>query len=325
MTGGLAVLLWVSFLLNVVLLSWKLKEQSSDLALSVNNEITFSRMIKDGGPCSTKSSNAARSSIRTGNSSTVHWDIVADMENCTATTVPSDLFVPIFILTRDRVQSLQEALDSYERTLSSPHEIVILDHNSDYPPMLKFLQSLRDERRITVHTLHEPVWDDALAHADRIMQQYLQERRDVEYYVMTDPDVALERTHSDILLFLAALLKSCPRVNVVGPHLQISDIPDHYQGRYRGNSVYEWESQFWRTVPFIATWRGAGYHFAEQLIDTTFAMRRRSQRFARITCPCLRTYAPYAAVHLDWYTNTTDLPPDKRYYLNRAHGGVNNW
>lgn len=190
--------------------------------------------------------------------------------------------------------------------------------------MLEFLQSLRDERNITVHTLDEPVWKHALAHVNRIIQQYLLERPNVEYYVMTDPDVALKRTNPDVLLFYVALLSSCPSVRVVGPHLQISDIPNHYQNQVQGKTPYEWESYFWQKVPYMATWKGVGYHFVEQPINTTFAMRRRTQGFARLTRPSIRTYAPYSAVHLDWYLNTSDLPPDKAYYKNRSKG-VNNW
>lgn len=301
----LITLLALSFLLNLALL-FRISEQSIASTTAMG--------ISQGLPRSSKV-----------------YELSADRKNCNVTaTIPLNLFVPIFILTRDRVHDLQQTIESYQRTLTSPYEIIILDHNSTYPPMLEFLQELQN-KKVTVHRLTEPVWDDALAHADRIMQEYLTKHTHVQYYVLTDPDVALLRTQGDILLFFAALLAACPDVNVVGPHLQISDIPRHYNGTYEEKSAFDWESQYWKnTVPYMATWNGVGYHFAEQIIDTTFACRRRTQRFARITCgetfsQCLRTYAPYAAVHLDWYLDSSHLPPDKQYYLQKSWGGVNNW
>mmetsp|Transcript_12882 Transcript_12882/g.35655 ORF Transcript_12882/g.35655 Transcript_12882/m.35655 type:complete len:331 (+) Transcript_12882:74-1066(+) len=321
--GGVVGLLAGSLLLNAVLLSHRMTEQTA--SFSSRNDLAFTSLLNQH-PRTPRPTPTGTTVVEKSKDTLQQQQLSADRENCTLTaTIPSNLFVPIFILTRDRIQALKETLESYERTLATPHEIIVLDHSSTYPPMLEFLRRLQDEQHMKVHTLPEPVWDDALAHADRIMQDYLRQHTNVEYYVLTDPDVALQRSNADILLFFAGLLASCPDVNVVGPHLQISDLPPHYTGKYNNYTVYEWESQFWKTVPYMATWKGIGYHFAEQLIDTTFAMRRRTQKFARITCPCLRTYAPYAAVHLDWYLDLDHLPADKKYYLNKSFGGVNNW
>jgi hypothetical protein len=126
-----------------------------------------------------------------------------------------------------------------------------------------------------------------------------------------------------------------PEYRVVGPALQISDIPSHFSKKYFSSrnffkkifyqkSVYEWESMFWTDVPNIATWNGIGYHVASQPIDTTFGMFRRDTQFKRLLRPSLRAYAPYAAVHVDWYDDSKHLPEDKVYYSERQLG-VNNW
>jgi hypothetical protein len=278
-------------------------------------------------PCPATSDAAVTVALPAPTTTPSYYDISTDFPNCTGATVSSGLYVPIFVLTRDRVLALQRSLETYWQTLpSGSYEIIILDHNSTYPPMLDYLRVLQTQHSITVHTLTALVWDDALAQADNLMQDYLQEHPDVEYYVLTDPDIALVRTAPDILLYFAAILTACPDVQVVGPHLQISDLPRRFTKLYQNNySAYEWESQYWKVVPHMATWRGVGFHIADQLIDTTFALRRRATRFGRITCPCLRTYAPYTAVHLDWYLNSSALPPDKQWYLSRSWGGVNNW
>lgn len=249
----------------------------------------------------------------------------SDFPNCSSVTVSPDIFIPIFILTRDRLSSTRATIQSYRKTLSSQFEIIVLDHNSTYPHILQYFKKQQEHYNLTIHHLYNDDWDTTMEKANGIIQAYLEQRPEVKYYVFTDPDIAFLRTNPDALLFYAGLLDSCPWLNVVGPHLQISDIPAIYQRKYLSNySVYEWESQYWKTVPHMATWKGSGYHVSEQLIDTTFGMRRRDLKLARITCPCVRAYAPYAAVHVDWYFDTENPPKDKEWYLKRQRG-VNNW
>ena len=272
--------------------------------------------------------NSFVSSVASENSKVeeLSFNFTTDRKGCIPSRVSTNLFVPIFMVTRDRVESLRQSIDSYDRTFGSPYEIIILDHQSTYPPMLEYLRMLQTERNITVQTLHQSAWPDVVKEADGLIRDYLTAHPHAEYFVVTDPDIAFQGTAPDILLYYAALLSSCSNVRLVGPMLKISDIPDHYQRKYASHTLLEWESRFWKTVPSTATWKGLDYHFAENFIDTTFAMRRRHQHFFRMPCPgCVRTYAPYAAVHLDWYHDTNHLPPDKKYYLEHAQKGVNNW
>jgi hypothetical protein len=244
-----------------------------------------------------------------------------DAKGCEPSVVPSDTFVPIFVLSRDRVTSLQQVLQSYNRTLSSPYEIIILDHFSTYPPMLEYLRELSSSG-VRVHALKSPLWKDALKESGFVIQDYLAAHPHAAFYVFTDSDIALVRSSPDILLFFAGLLRSCKELNVVGPHLQISDIPDSYADRKK---VLLHEKKFWSDVPNMATWNGVGYHVSRNPIDTTFAMRRRDLHFARLQNPCFRTFAPFAAVHVDWYYNTSFLPDDKIWYLNHSQPNVNHW
>ena len=251
-------------------------------------------------------------------------NVTVDLNNCVYATVPNDLFIPVFVMTRDRVSSLKIALDSYYQTFESPFEIIILDHFSTYPPMLAYLEQLR-HTNVTVVSLTKNDWGNALGEANAIIQNYLSEHPFVEYYVVTDPDIAFLRSMPNALLFYAGLLKSCPEVRVVGPALLISDIPAENTKTWRGKSPYDWEKQYWTAVPNTVTWNGVGYHVTSAKIDTTFAMRRRNLPFGRLQMPSLRAYAPYAANHVDWYFDSTNLPPDKVHYLQRQQQGVNSW
>ena len=150
-----------------------------------------------------------------------------DAKGCEPSVVPSDTFVPIFVLSRDRVTSLQQVLQSYNRTLSSPYEIITLDHLSTYPPMLEYLRELSSSG-VRVHALKSPLWKDAVKESGFVIQDYLAAHPHAAFYVFTDSDIALVRSSPDILLFFAGLLRSCKELNVVGPDLQFSDIPDRY-------------------------------------------------------------------------------------------------
>jgi len=248
-----------------------------------------------------------------------------DIQNCQYAEVPNDLFVPIFVMTRDRVSSLQKSLQSYWDTIQSPYEIFILDHNSSFPPMVNYLQQLAATQNVSVIPLVQEAWGDALKEANQFIRGYLDLHPHVSFYVYTDPDIAFMRSAPDILLFYAAVLSSCPEYKVVGPGLQISDIPSNFTKQLpNGQSVRERHSKYWKEVPNIATWNGIGYHVAKHPIDTTFAMFRRNTPFERLTRPSLRAYAPYAAVHVDWYDDSSNLPADKIYYMQRQ-SGVNNW
>ena len=259
-----------------------------------------------------------------GNSSVMNG---IDLKNCGQALIPHDLFVPIFVMSRDRVSSLKRSLKSYRDTIKSPYEIIVLDHHSTFPPMVEYLQYLSATQNISVFHLVEASWDAALEEASQLIQDYLVQHPTAAFFVFTDQDIAFLRTAPDVLLYYAAVLRSCPEYNVVGPALQISDIPLHYSGRspkQDNKTVYEWESAFWTGVPSMATWNGIGYHVAIQPIDTTFAMYRRETKFTRLINPCLRAYAPYSAVHVDWYDDSSNLPADKLHYVNKQNG-VNNW
>ena len=248
-----------------------------------------------------------------------------DREGCNPITLPKDTFVPIFMLTRDRLTSFKMALESYRNSIETPYEVIVLDHQSSYPPMVEYLDALRQNGTKVVPLLSES-WDAAMGEASSTMASYLKDRPEVQYYVFTDPDIFLPRVHPDILLFYAALLKSCPDYQKVGPHLQISDIPDEYTEMSYGGLV-KWESQFWtKNLPHMATWNGAGQHFSDEDIDTTFAMRRRDVPFGRCQRPSARVHAPYAAVHTDWYFNSSDPPEDKVWYKEHLPDqSINHW
>jgi len=250
-----------------------------------------------------------------------YFNFSSDLEDCNPISVPSDLFIPIFVLSRDRVCALKKSVESYQQTFATPYEIIVLDHNSTYPPMLEYYKRKIDEKQFTVHFLQSLTWDDALLESSGIIDQYLKHHPHTEYYVFTDSDIAFYHTRSDALVYFAANLASCPKINLVGPALKISNIPDHYA--FGEASWLNNHKGFWSSPPNTATWKGIGYHVVKKPLDTTFAMRRRNLTFTRTISGTntLRAYAPYVGTHTDWYLNSSNLHEDKVWYLD--HLGVN--
>ncbi|CAF2019033.1 unnamed protein product [Rotaria magnacalcarata] len=249
------------------------------------------------------------------------FSLTSDLKYCVGREgkVASNLQFPIFIITRDRVNSLRRAISSYNR-LSTPWHLIICDHNSTYPPMVAYLDELK-HRGVTIFHIRSSAWSEVIKDIRSYIQQYLAFHPDFKYYVVTDPDIGLNISAPDIMLFFAGVLETCPGVNVVGPALQITNIPDYYRMKQK---VITHESQFWRSVPSMATWKGNSYHLAIQPIDTTFAMRRRTTAFVPLHDGTIRTYAPYMAIHLDWYLNSSDPGDDYRWYI-RHQSGINHW
>jgi hypothetical protein len=164
-------------------------------------------------------------------------------------------------------------------------------------------------------------WLEMLNDLSTNITRYLKQRPHLRYYIVTDPDIGLNGTADDLLLFMAGILNACPRVDVVGPALQISNLPTYYEKR---DAVYKHESQFWTTVPGTAMWKDKAFHLAVQPLDTTFALRRSTFAFRRLTGVSVRTYAPYMAIHLDWYLNSSSPDNDYQWYL-RNQRDVNHW
>lgn len=240
--------------------------------------------------------------------------ISADMDGCRQTVLDTSLdnssYTPIFLLTRDRVTTLRLTLESYQRTIATPYRVILLDHNSTFPPMLEFLKNIPKEYNVeSVHSLsmHTAVtwkrpkyWVKTIEEAADYIEGYLHDRPEIDHYVFSDPDISFMHTSPDVLLFFRAILQACPDITVIGPLLHTSDIPKSYNGR---EEVLEVTTQFWeRQKPNLASWKGRRYLFTKGTIDTTFSMRRRSTRFERLQENItVITFPPYSGTHLAWY------------------------
>lgn len=228
--------------------------------------------------------------------------------------------VPIFIIVRDRLVVLREAIASYRACIGTPFELVFHDSGSTFPETVEFLKEAEREGRTVYRCNPFGGNDRVLNSVRRSIADFLGKRR-CPYYVVTDPDVALDHSGGDVLECFAFLLGKFG-VPVAGPMLRIDDIPDWYP--LKSPVVVRNRKQYWNKKPSEVTYKGRPLKFQFAGIETTFGMYPGAYRFNRRTSG-IRTYAPYTARHLDWYLDPRNLSPDQVHYARNALPKISHW
>ena len=202
--------------------------------------------------------------------------------------------IPVIINCRDRLSCLQtlvEWLEAAEMT-----NIVLLDNNSSYPPLLEFYaQSKYPVVRLGNNLGFQALWRSGL---------YKKYRYD--YYIYTDPDVVpIAECPDDVVEHFLSILWSHPDIQKVGIGLKVDDLPDCYAPK---QEVLNWESSFWRVEISPDVW--------DARVDTTFALYRPLVKGGAWLNAC-RTGYPYLARHLPWYEDSSHPTEELLYY--QAH------
>lgn len=252
--------------------------------------------------------------------------------------------IPIFIIHRDRhslLCDLIRSMHAIDRNVTD-YSIVVHDMASSNPKSLKTLRQLaRGEHAapaagVKVSVVFDTGVDEAMAWAvaqnlssnDRTsillnrvkatVDKHLAAHPEVQYYVVSDPDVALApNTPGDVLALAALLLAARPRLDLVAPGIRTDDLPPHL---CRSQLIQNHESGFWHghahSVKVNALRR---YFSAPAPVDTTFALYRRAFPFRRLNLGA-RLHTPYVITHTPWYRplSRSALTDEERYYIDHA-------
>lgn len=208
--------------------------------------------------------------------------------------------IPIIINSFNRLSCLKDLVDFLEKTIRN--NIIILDNNSTYPPLLEYFENMPHELiRLDKNMGHEALW-----HSGHI------KRFKPSYFVLTDPDVVpVDECPEDFMQYFYNLMQEHPKYKKVGFGLKIDDLPDHNPHKA---SIISWENQFWQTKVTDKTWRAQ--------IDTTFALFHPSHPGSWGWA--IRTDYPYIARHTDWYIDPNNLTEEYIFYKNTRQG-VTHW
>ena len=206
--------------------------------------------------------------------------------------------VPIFINARDRLGVLKKLVDWLLD--AGYRNIVILDNDSTYPPLLKYYAEIDRNPRVKIITLgknfgYKALWDSRVLEYLHIATPY----------VYTDPDVLpAENCPKDVVRRLFEILSAHREIRKVGLGLIFDDV-----------TFYDRENCMATEADLNARGRiDANLTYAN--VDTTFALysnlRSYSLRFS------LRTLGDLRCRHLPWYFDYDNLPDDEKYYLEHA-------
>lgn len=202
--------------------------------------------------------------------------------------------IPIVINNYNRLEYLKRLISSLNKR--GYMNIIILDNNSTYPPLLEYYDTVENIR--IIHLEHNygyrAIWESG------IVKKFWN-----TFYVYTDSDMEIDdNCPNNFLEYFLEVLDKYPQCHKVGFGLKIDDLPDYFHNK---NNVIEHEKQFWDRLV------GEGLYHAP--IDTTFALYRpytgtstNSKKFN------IRTGAPYLIRHLPWYIDSTDLSEEELFY-----------
>jgi len=226
--------------------------------------------------------------------------------------------IPIFIITCDRLEVLKKCVKSMDK-IETPHEIVFVDFNTTYKPTLQWM----------VDSGHEIYYERKIKDSSQLdlvcgpVEEYFK-KHPKSKYVVTDCDIELN-CKGDILDKYSEILDSTlspkdhPRekspIGVVGPMLEVQDIPNHYPKK---DMVQVSHLRFWQKGRSLY----CGLEAIYDQIDTTFGMYREGLKFKRLQMG-LRTMPPYSAKHLPWYSK--ELTEDEVYYKKHNQNHISSW
>jgi tetratricopeptide (TPR) repeat protein len=213
--------------------------------------------------------------------------------------------LPVIINNRDRLAPMLRLLDWLRR--AGHRNVIILDNQSTYPPLLRFYEQLSGPRlvRLDVNAGHVALWRAGILARLRIETPF----------VYTDPDIVPdEGCPLNAVEHFCRILLGHGQPLKVGFNLRIDDLPDCYRHK---EMVIRWEgAQFWSPHLEIRP----GQYWAP--IDTTFALY---PAHAPYVLPGIRTGPPYVARHLTWYSDSANPDEEEQYYRAHAVAGVTNW
>jgi len=213
--------------------------------------------------------------------------------------------IPVYINVFNRLTTTQRLV--YQVSNLRRAMPILIDNNSDYPPLLDWYQECPYEVvRLRENLGHHAPWLSGTVQLDN-----------ARLYVVTDCDLDIEGVPEDVLEVLERpFLWKNTGVVKSGLGLRIDDLPEWQ------TEVREWESRFWRK-------RVAGDPlFYDAMIDTTFALYQQSTppAVAMRVRPgnSVRTGEPYVARHMPWYLDAENLDEENAHYFETA-GRSNSW
>ncbi len=183
--------------------------------------------------------------------------------------------------------------------------IIILDNNSTYPPLLDFYKNTPHKViRLTENKGYMALWNSDVFSEFRSC-----------YYVYTDPDVLpLKSCGEHFIKDMYEVLKKHSSIEKLGLALCINDLPQHYKLK---ENVIGLEKEYWQ--------KKVEEDLYDAPVDTTFALYRPLAKGNADQCRAYRLGGKYGAQHLPWYENTDRPSEEELYYKEHVSKNSSYW
>lgn len=204
--------------------------------------------------------------------------------------------VKLIILNFNRLEIFKQLLE-WCWTLEQIEEVVVVDNNSNYPPLLDYYSTIKDKIKLIKMVTNGNHFAPK-KYIDFVMGED-------ERFIMTDPDVIpIPECPIDVIELLNETLDTFVNLIKAGIGLRVDDIPDHYPMKKTLLGV--WEKKSGPCDP--------KYGYYQTSVDTTFALYRNKHCFGPMSLASRSIY-PYLLKHVDWYEDPENLTPEYRNYL----------
>lgn len=214
--------------------------------------------------------------------------------------------IPIIIISYNRLNDLKQLVSFLiERNHKN---IVIVDNQSTYPPLLDYYNEIKD--KVTIE-----IMDRNYGHLVFWKNRKLYDKYTSGYYIVTDSDIIPNKNlPANYIKYLMHMLDHHKKITKVGFALRLDDIPDSFQPK---STVIEWEKQFW-----IDEIRKDTYNAA---LDTTFAIYPPKYDFTYSRFyKAIRIAGNYTAKHGGWYLDSKNLTDEDKFYF-KLSSNSNSW
>lgn len=224
--------------------------------------------------------------------------------------------IPIFVLTFNRLWCTEPCFRSLQ-ALEPAAKLIIVDHGSTYPPLLRWLvkKAKQGYRVIRKRPLQKK--DDLYASIRKTVGRWMAaQRTPPPLWGVTDSDVVLERPNPVALRKLVRFAQSRPKTKVFGCMLRVDDLPDHYPLKREMQTNKRWGKP-WFKKPILRDGKTGIRYSTGVGFDTPLAFYPRrmvsKKRGGKTVGIGLR--GAFVAKHLDWYLDPHNLNEDQMNYL----------
>lgn len=225
--------------------------------------------------------------------------------------IKNPLTIPVIIINYNRLNDLKKLVSFL---LDRKHtNIIIVDNNSTYPPLLEYYHQIENKKEITIERMNKNYGHMVFWENTDLFNKYAK-----GYYIVTDSDIIPNQNLPiNYLDRMIELLNNHNKISKVGFALQIDDIPNTFQMKAM---VLKWEQQYWRNLI------EEDVYFAH--IDTTFAiyapMANDKITEKKTFLKGIRIAGSYTAKHMGWYINHDVMNAEETYYYKTSNNS-NSW